>query len=458
MKKALKIVKIFLISYLLYFLIFGILIYKIPYYKKNNLSYDINDIKSSTSDDNYALIVESQKEALDVRIALINEATTSINLLYYNFGSDTIGEILAGLLIKKADEGVKVNIIIDNKFFIKSKMMKTLAANTNINLYKFEKKNLLIPTSLHNSLHDKFITIDDKYGLIGGRNILDRFFFAETKNPTNDRDVLVFSKNGNNNSVKEMNKYTDELISSRLTTKVRAKNKNYQNIYYQTSLKFTDQDYHFDKTLAEAIKVDNITFVRSPLHRFNKEPVLFKVINELAKDSDKIVIQSPYIVSSRSMIREFAAPHNNITFITNNMNTNPNLLATSGYLRIRNKLAKNYTLYEIQEGFGNHAKSISIDDNISIIGSQNIDPRSFYLSTESAVIIISEEFNAKLNQNFTDIINKSLLVNEDGKYESNPLVNEAPPKTFKKIGLYIISGLSALFNEMLIKVNNLKLF
>lgn len=458
MRKTLKIIKVVVLSYLIYFLVFGVLIFKITPYKKSNLNYNIEQMKTTSLDDNYAHIVETPQEALDVRLALINEATTSINLVYYNFYNDTAGQIFSGILLKKADEGVKIKIIVDNKFFRKSKMMKRLASNPNIDLFTYEKKNLLLPFSLQNSLHDKFITIDDKYGLIGGRNILDRFFFEKTRNETNDRDVLIFSKNNDNNAVLDMKKYTQELINSKLTKLIKAKNKNYENIYYQTYLDYLNVDYDFTQTINSAIKVDNITFVRSPINRLNKEPVLFNVINELAKDSEKIVIQSPYIVKSRLMSKDFSIPHNDITFITNSLATNPNIFATSGYLRIRNKLAKNFTLYEIQDDVGNHAKSITIDDDISIIGSQNIDPRSFYLSTESAVVIYSKEFNDSLNEKFTNLINKSLVVTEKGKYLENEQVDEKPLNLTKKFLLYLISGITAPFNEMLINISYSKLF
>ena len=452
MRKTLKILKYILIGYLIYFLVLGVLIFKLPVYKNSGISYDIEAMKSVNGNDNYAHIVETPKEALDVRLALLNEATSTINIAYYMFYSDSLGQTIAGILLKKADEGIKINIIIDNKLFRKTKMMKTLSAHSNINLYKYERKSLLLPFALQNSLHDKILTIDNKYGLIGGRNLLDRFFFENTLNQTNDRDVLIFSKLNSNSAVLKMNEYVDELINSNKTHLVKTKNRNYQNIYYEKYLDNLDTTYNFNSIIDNAIKVDNITFIRSPLNRLNKEPVVFNVIKELSKDSEKIIIQSPYIVKSRLMAKEFNLPHDNVTFITNSLANNPNFFATSGYLRLRNKLAKNGNLYEMQFPIGNHAKSVIIDDDISIIGSQNLDPRSFYLSTESAVVIYSKEFNEALEEKFNDLINNSLLVTEKGKYVANDNVTENKLSTFKKIILYLVSGLSAPFNEMLFKV------
>ena len=69
---------------------------------------------------------------------------------------------------------------------------------------------------------------------------------------------------------------------------------------------------------------------------------------------------------------------------------------------------------------------------ISHIGSQNIDHRSFYLSTESAVVIYSKQFRDALNEKFDLIIADSLLVNSDGEYEVNDNVEVAPLKRVRR--------------------------
>ena len=43
-------------------------------------------------------------------------------------------------------------------------------------------------------------------------------------------------------------------------------------------------------------------------------------------------------------------------------------------------------------------KSILIDDNISVIGSFNVDMRSVYLDTELMLVIDSREINSQLNE------------------------------------------------------------
>jgi cardiolipin synthase len=56
-------------------------------------------------------------------------------------------------------------------------------------------------------------------------------------------------------------------------------------------------------------------------------------------------------------------------------------------------------VYFYQKGFI-HAKSIAIDDNLAIVGSVNLDYRSFYLNSEIAVVVYDKTFVHKLNAAF----------------------------------------------------------
>ena len=118
-KRIRKIITITLLSLISYLFIFGILIFKIPYSKPSDLKYDSEEMLVK-KEDQYASIAEEPQEALDLRLSLINEAKNCINIVYYMFESDRSGEIIGGLLLKKADEDVKINIIVDNKFFRKT--------------------------------------------------------------------------------------------------------------------------------------------------------------------------------------------------------------------------------------------------------------------------------------------------------------------------------------------------
>jgi phosphatidylserine/phosphatidylglycerophosphate/cardiolipin synthase-like enzyme len=100
--------------------------------------------------------------------------------------------------------------------------------------------------------------------------------------------------------------------------------------------------------------------------------------------------------------------------------SNDNLEAFSGYQRDRKALLKTGVkiyefkpdaqirqkiMSEVMEGqlhempiFGLHAKSMVIDDDITVIGTFNLDPRSANLNTESIVIIPSQKIAGSVKQ------------------------------------------------------------
>lgn len=63
-------------------------------------------------------------------------------------------------------------------------------------------------------------------------------------------------------------------------------------------------------------------------------------------------------------------------------------------------------------------KSILIDDNISVIGSFNVDMRSVYLDTELMLVIDSREINSQLNEAMESYEHIARKADADGSYDN----------------------------------------
>lgn len=453
MRKAKKIIVVSILSIIGYFLFFGMFIFKIPIIKKSNIKYDVNEMKAESEDLIYSKIIDNNEEALDLRLKVIDEAKEYINVSYLTIFGDRTGRIFSGSLINKANQGIKINIVVDSFSSKESPGHKALSNHPNINVYFFDEFKVYNPTTINNVMHDKLLVIDNNYGFVGGRNMGNKFLVSNHEGMAYDRDILVYNQQDSINVVKEINEYHHELSNSKYVTLKTYKEDMQEeqekllkefNSYYE---KLNDLEHY----LEDSIEVLNATFVRSPLNRLNKEPVLFNVINDLSIDEKDIVIQTPYITESRLMKKHFKFDvDKNYTFITNNINTNPNLPASTNYINIRNRLVKNKNLkvYESQLANSIHAKSLTIGDDISIIGSQNVDSRSMFLSTESMIVVYSKEFNDSLNKSFKEILDSSLLVNEKGNYEEG-LVEPVKFNYFKHFYLRLMSLFSMFVKEML---------
>lgn len=451
-EKKRSIIKTIIYLYFIYFFSSIILFIKVPISPKFNKEYNVEEMKTKNNQDNYAKIIETPTEALDVRLSIIEQAKETIDLIYFKFKNGEAGDLIIAGLLKKADEGVKIRIMVDGLNPDTSTNFMLLSNHPNVSYYYFEKFSFIAPYNVNNSLHDKMMMVDNNYGIIGGRNINDRFLIDGHENLTKDRDVLVYSSNSDTNAVVEMTEYFDDLLNSKYVKEFKlSKPKNAFKvkedlISYHNSYDFNNLEHN----LKDSIKVDNVSFVRSPLNRLNKKTVFYDILDELIDEVDNVTIQSPYFTQSKRFNKYYNNENNKkITYITNNIATNPNFSALTGYVTIRNKMANNGTLYEIQDDYSNHAKSLTIGDNLSMIGSFNFDNRSLRLSTESGFIIYSKEFNEALTSKFDDLINKSLIVDKKGNYIKNDNIVMTKARPFKKYLVNVTSLVSRLISELM---------
>ncbi len=464
MRKFVKIIGFAIYFFIFYTFLFGGLVFNLPMHSPSSLSYNKETIQTTTHPDTKAYILEDLKESLDVRLVLMDEAEASIKISYYTIHGGQSRDLFYGAILEAADRGVSVEIIIDYIFYFQTRgealPNEALYIHDNIDFRLYEPYQPWLPYTIHNRLHDKMIMIDESHGLLGGRNIGDRYYLLnEAEDPANktfDRDVLVFSK-PQNPTVLEMNAYYDELFEAPYTVK-RSATTTQARLDEQSRLKEVYQTYKvhesieglLETTETNAIAVQSAHFLRSPLDRFHKKPVVLESLSALAVDYDRWVVQSPYIIFHRFMLD--ALPNqvpDDFTILTNAKAATPNVFAMSGYQRYRQPLAENSTLYEYQGPGSIHAKGMIFGDEISVIGTLNLDPRSATLSTESVIVVVSKDFTAQYSAILDTYIARSLEVLEDGQYAQNVDVEPKELSRSKQIAIRI-TGLFTYFMEVML--------
>ncbi len=445
-------------AFIAYLFIFGVFVFLIDVQVPTELEYDSALFKTPSADTQYAYLVEARQYAFDLRLALIHHAEETIDISYYAVHEGRSRDIFFGALLDAADRGVFIRFIVDGfiegRGFNDSSAMKALASHPNITIANYEIFDLRAPYAVQNRLHDKLIIVDAQYGLIGGRNIGDRYYFddSDLASPTHDRDVLIFGHPSV--AVKDMSDYYDYLFnhpySSILTSDVTADFTPFTSLYNQylseSNLVLTTT---MDAVHDNAFKVDNVSFIRSPLDRFNKTPVVFNTLIELALDYDDFIVQSPYIILSQPMREMFKEiRYERMVLLTNHPYTNPNIFAVSGYLRVRQDLATQTTLFEYQKPLSLHTKTIIMGDDISVIGSINIDPRSVFLSTESVVIIYDKAFNAHMRETIETYLQDSLQVDQDLEYIEGS-IEPIQYSNSRRLLAHLFKYLTYFFDQML---------
>ena len=108
-----------------------------------------------------------------------------------------------------------------------------------------------------------------------------------------------------------------------------------------------------------------------------------------------LTVVSPYLVLTRSLyraLRRLSRHRRRLIILTNSLASTDVPVTYAGYRRRRRRLLRlKVSLHELQPRGGRslHAKLALLDERRLLIGSLNLDPRSFYLNTEMALLLES---------------------------------------------------------------------
>ncbi len=145
------------------------------------------------TDDNSLTLFKSAREKYDEMFKDILSAKKTINVMYYIFRNDTIGNELIDLLSEKASEGVEVRLIYDSFGNLKTpaKTFKRLKSAGG-QVIRFLPQNFLNLLRINYRNHRKIVVIDGEIGYVGGINIGDEYLGLDmTKSPWRDTHLKI---------------------------------------------------------------------------------------------------------------------------------------------------------------------------------------------------------------------------------------------------------------------------
>lgn len=419
-----KITIITVISVILYFII-GIIA---PFLITKEVDNEFADsVKSEMfySDDisvDRAMILETNQSAWDERLRMLDKAKEEIILSTFDMRDGESTKDILSVILAKANEGVKVKILVDGcngaMRMNSNSIFKAVSSHPNIEIKMYNNINPLLPWKSQGRLHDKYVIVDDIGYILGGRNTFD-YFIGEFKarSKSFDREILVYN-NGNGkdeteesslfqlknyfNSVWESEEsklfFDDEELIEKESIKEKAEflNARYKSLKEDWPNLFDEYSYE-DHT----VPTNKITLLSNDIHVYGKEPKVFYSLVQLMKGAEKqVVIHSPYAVFNDYMLNSLKEVGNTVDdfqLVINSVENGDNFFASSDYLRNKKKIIETGAdIYEYDGGTSYHAKSLTIDDNMSIVGSFNFDLRSTYVDTELMLVVNSEELTSQL--------------------------------------------------------------
>lgn len=419
-----------------------------------SLSKELEDISELMNTKTGVFVLEDGGGAMISRAWLTEYAEQTIDIQYFIFSIDNVGLIACDYLVRAADRGVKVRLLVDD-IMVDADLQDILTLdshenisikvyNPGINLGKniFNKLGKLATDfrSANQRMHNKTFIVDGKVVITGGRNIADEYFDYDHEYNFRDRDVLLlgkevqdvnasFLKFWNSDLSVEVVNLIDELPENSTDKdrfdKLHEYACNPENFWPQvrTKIKNLPSVFPMLKESGALVWVDDVEFVSDEPGKNDGNSGLggggistSKLIRLVQNAKATIDIQSPYLITSelsRTLFKEAIERGVKIRILTNSLASTDNLEAFSGYQKDRKKLLetgvrifefrpdaaerKRIMTGELQASisyqpvFGLHAKSMLIDGATTVIGTFNLDPRSANLNTECLTIIHSKE-------------------------------------------------------------------
>lgn len=467
-----KYIKVTVILYLAYVLCTGVL----PYARCKSVSdtfassVSTSEFYSDTPCTDRAALVEYPSESFETRIHILDEARERIDVSYYAMHMGESTDLFLGALLDAADRGVRVRILVDGQFggltYFHRSYATALGAHPNIELKLYNPPNVLKPWTWNGRLHDKYIIIDDRLLLMGGRNIGDKYFATEgyDRPLSYDRDVLIYNtaQEGTSSVLFDVRDYMDSLWGSKNvcqpfseeTKRGAAKRQALRTKYAQFR---NDDPSLFDHTSddyeARTYAANCITFLHNDTQIGPKEPKVEYVLGRLLLDAkESVVLQSPYIILDHSLeelLNDLGEKQIDAAILTNSIASSPNPLACTAYFGDRKTILNTgIHLWEYQGEQSIHAKTYLIDERMALVGSYNLDPRSAYIDTEMLLAIDSVEFTQHLKQVQDEYRQQSLEVGDDGAYSSGSAAEARSVPFFKRVMIFVLFLPVRLFKSL----------
>lgn len=425
----------------------------------------------------YVNLLDQGEDALLLRVHLIRAARKSIDIQTFIFAKDDVGYLMLNELVKAARRGVHVRVLVDQLFSLDDVELLAQLARAHVNFelrvynptfdrattppLEFAAGIVCCFFSFNQRMHNKLLLIDNEIGIAGGRNYENRYFDWDDDFDYRDRDLLVAgpAAYAMRDSFELFWRHPRSLPLSRLrdvSARILHDGLNAPS-YHEHAYKNPDRvlalsghadnnEYMQQHFADNAMRVGDVEYFSDRPEKFDDpskpqdNELSHHIVELLSSARSEIVLQTPYLILSRTARRVFKRQHRKYPQLRVRVSTN-SLAATDAFYvyALSYKYKKRYLKlgFEIHEfkpfpaeaddlitdyeglvdgpskdrryhrhgrapltergvRLGLHAKSIVIDAKIGMIGSHNFDPRSDHYNTESGFVVHDRAFAQRL--------------------------------------------------------------
>ncbi len=432
-------------------------------------SHTLRNTEVTLLSENYApLIAEHQgqsgllplpdgMDSLAARAALAGLAEKSIDAQYYLLHNDLTGHLFIHELIRAADRGVRVRLLVDDMgLWGRTKGAATLSTHPNIAVRLFNPfsrggsrlaQMVYRFGSVTRRMHNKTFIVDNQAAILGGRNIGNEYFEADPDIEFGDMDVLTIGPVVDEVSVSFDKYWNSELAYPAGVLKERGMKPSRLESHRRELEAFMQEQKDTDYVLAlkqsrlvAQIKENRIPFFWGKAIAVYDEPekisaardrtdihLSSRLLPHFGNVREELIIFSPYFVPGEQGVAYLSALCKSgvrVRILTNSLASTDVGIVHAGYSRYRKDLLRaGIELYELDRKLSRkekkvkkgkygaskaslHTKSFVLDRKKVFIGSLNLDPRSIVENTEIGVILDSSEIGEDMGQWFDNNVER----------------------------------------------------
>ncbi|RPG68502.1 MAG: cardiolipin synthase [Flavobacteriaceae bacterium TMED42] len=345
----------------------------------HQLPQELNDAVFPATSGNHIEFLSCTKSVHQVWFDIIDSAQSHLHLLFFTWRDDAIGRALRDCLIQKVRQGVAVRVIYDamgsvslpNTFF-------NGLTKAGGNVASFTPLSIFYTPSLNFRNHRKLLIADGNEAYTGGVNVGDEY--------------LTWQDIGLKLVGPAVNQLQEVFI---------------EDWFYCTEEAITEPFYFFnaDGASTEADNAFCSVFASGPDQRFNATREM--VFLTITQARFRVWIATPYFIPDEALLLALrTAVYRGVDVrILVPKHSDSWLVQWASKTYYHELLQAGVQIYEYQGML--HAKATIIDASGGLIGSANLDSRSFKLNFELNTFVASEPVNEQLANWYTRLLASS---------------------------------------------------
>ena len=406
--------------------------------------YRLSENSTTTAGEDFSafLPLSDNADAMRWRLLLVDLAQQSIDAQYYLWNGDETGKLLAVRLYDAANRGVQVRLLVDDVFLLSADDdIVLLDRHPNIEVRVFnpwQKRGSVwqrgiefmgFAKQLNQRMHNKLLVADNRFAIVGGRNIGNAYFGLSRKYNFRDLELIcagpVTDKISDSFDVYWNDKWATpgeafERPGRTLPPPGVVRQEIHAGLDKSERLRLADFDNdrlwarHLEEFAAIAAAGQAWVVYDDPPSAFENDAGVRKIekLRDIDVDiSSEMLIASAYFIPTPDFMERLIEHRKRgvqIRVLTNSMASTNHTMVNSGYAPWRRKLIEaGIELYEYRKRPGDtteieqediaarfitlHTKAFVVDREYSYVGSLNMDPRSMHINSEMGLLVYDPE-------------------------------------------------------------------